>query len=72
MLAALLALLLLAGAAAAWLKVNPLQLLRWQPLPPLDPTGWQQAVQDVSARIAEMERSIRLAGSRRYSCPGRL
>ena len=45
MLAALLVLLLLAGAAAAWLKVNPLQLLRWQPLPPLDPTGWQQAVQ---------------------------
>ena len=38
-------LLLLATAAAGWLRVDPLQLLRWQPLPPLDPGGWSQALQ---------------------------
>ena len=44
MLALLGALLVTAAAAASWLRVNPLQLLRWQPLPPQDPAGWAAAM----------------------------
>ena len=45
MLAALVAVLMLALASALWLGINPLHLLQWQPLPPLAPGGWQQALQ---------------------------
>ena len=40
----LLAGLMLLALALAWqLNLNPLQLLRWQPLPPLAPGGWAEA-----------------------------
>ncbi|MEB3172844.1 MAG: phosphonate ABC transporter [Cyanobacteriota bacterium] len=45
MLAVLAATALLALACGAWLGVNPLQLLRWQALPPLDPAGWSAALE---------------------------
>jgi len=44
MLAVLAALLALALALAWRLRFNPLQLLRWQPLPPLAPGGWAEAL----------------------------
>jgi phosphonate transport system permease protein len=38
------ALLLLAWGAALWLRIDPAQLLHWQPLPPLGQGGWQEAL----------------------------
>jgi phosphonate transport system permease protein len=40
----LLALLLLAAVLARQQHVDPLQLLHWQPLPPVDPAAWKEAL----------------------------
>jgi len=44
MLLVLTGVLLLAWALAAWLQIDPRQLLHWQTLPPLPAGGWRQAL----------------------------